>query len=281
MYKVHTRDRTDALSFTRGVSVRAVTRVTSWQERLSSGASGNHSYRMPKMVESDINPKGTPTVRPAHPFDPKSDAEILRKAMKGFGTDEKAIIQVLTNRTNAQRQEIAHQFKTMYGKDLISNLKSELSGNFEDLILALMTPIPEYQAKELHHALSGIGTNENTLVELMCAATNHEIHAMRGAYERCNIIGNFGINQYNRISKDPTELNERTALLSFDSKINSSSLDQEKLFTKLQVSRTFLSKVITQMDRLLFDLLTLKSEQFFLGPKGFYQVELFYQTLSH
>ncbi|XP_046680601.1 annexin B9-like isoform X1 [Homalodisca vitripennis] len=128
--------------------------------------------------------KGTPTVRPAHPFDPKSDAEILRKAMKGFGTDEKAIIQVLTNRTNAQRQEIAHQFKTMYGKDLISNLKSELSGNFEDLILALMTPIPEYQAKELHHALSGIGTNENTLVELMCAATNHEIHAMRGAYER-------------------------------------------------------------------------------------------------
>ncbi|KAG8274798.1 hypothetical protein J6590_099698 [Homalodisca vitripennis] len=158
---------------------------------------------MPKMVESDINPKGTPTVRPAHPFDPKSDAEILRKAMKGFGTDEKAIIQVLTNRTNAQRQEIAHQFKTMYGKsgqahlqgsssvsdsDLISNLKSELSGNFEDLILALMTPIPEYQAKELHHALSGIGTNENTLVELMCAATNHEIHAMRGAYERCKYL---------------------------------------------------------------------------------------------
>lgn len=57
-----------------------------------------------------------PTVHPANPFDPRQDAEILRRAMKGFGTDEKAIIQVLTNRVNCQRREIALHFKTMYGK---------------------------------------------------------------------------------------------------------------------------------------------------------------------
>lgn len=53
---------------------------------------------------------------PVASFNPRQDAEVLRKAMKGFGTDEKAIINVLANRTNSQRLEIAVQFKTLYGK---------------------------------------------------------------------------------------------------------------------------------------------------------------------
>lgn len=57
-----------------------------------------------------------PTVVPVNPFDPRDDAAVLRKAMKGFGTDEKSIIQVLTRRSNEQRLRIAFEFKTLYGK---------------------------------------------------------------------------------------------------------------------------------------------------------------------
>ncbi|XP_060843407.1 annexin B9-like isoform X3 [Rhopalosiphum padi] len=134
------------------------------------------------------NNQSNPTVRPANPFDPRRDAEILRKAMKGFGTDEKSIIQVLAHRVNSQRQEIAIQFKTMFGKDLISDLKSELSGKFEDLIVGLMTPTYDFLAKEIHNAIDGIGTNEETIIEIICTASNAEINNIKMAYHK--LFGN-------------------------------------------------------------------------------------------
>lgn len=71
----------------------------------------------------------SPTVVPYNGFDARADAEALRKAMKGFGTDEKTIIQILANRSNLQRQEIASQFKTLYGKVKIENWKKNLENN--------------------------------------------------------------------------------------------------------------------------------------------------------
>ncbi|XP_022258657.1 annexin B9-like [Limulus polyphemus] len=108
--------------------------------------------------------------------------------MKISGTDEKAIINILARRVNAQRQQIALHFKTQFGKDLIHDLKSELSGKLEDVILALMTPLPVYLASELHRAISGVGTNEDTLIEILCTRNNHDIQEITEAYKK--IYGN-------------------------------------------------------------------------------------------
>ncbi|XP_043270097.1 annexin B9-like [Venturia canescens] len=137
----------------------------------------------PAPRSAQLKSKLSPTVVPYPNFDPRVDAEVLRKAMKGFGTDDKALIEVLANRTNLQRQEIATQFKTLYGKDLVKDLKSETSGNFENLLVAMMTPLPQYYAKELHDAMSRIGTDENVLIEVLCTLSNHEIRVIKQAYQ--------------------------------------------------------------------------------------------------
>lgn len=65
---------------------------------------------------------------------------------------------------------------------MIKDLKSELSGNFENLVLALMTPLPVFYAKELQEAISGAGTDEDVLIEVLCTMSNQEIHEIRQAF---------------------------------------------------------------------------------------------------
>ncbi|XP_053189380.1 annexin A11a isoform X2 [Scomber japonicus] len=116
--------------------------------------------------------------------DPLKDVEVLRKAMKGFGTDEQAIIELLGSRSNKQRAVLPRAFKTSYGKDLYKDLHSELSGDFRKLVMAMLKTPAEFDAYELHSAIKGAGTDEACLIEILSSRSNAEIKEINRIYKQ-------------------------------------------------------------------------------------------------
>ena len=114
----------------------------------------------------------------------QADAEALRKAMKGFGTDEAALIKIVANRTNRQRQEIKAAYKASFGRDLISDLKSELRGKFEDAMIALFTEPIEDEADQLREGMKGLGTNEDTIIEILASRDPRYLQAVKQKYNQ-------------------------------------------------------------------------------------------------
>ncbi|XP_043911685.1 annexin A5-like [Protopterus annectens] len=123
------------------------------------------------------------TVKEFPGFDPEKDAAALRKAMKGLGTDEDVLIDVLVGRSNEQRQKIAECYKSQYGLDLCEDIQSEVSGSYESLLTALLCPADKYDAREMHKALKGAGTSENVLIEILTTRPKPCIQLLRKVYQ--------------------------------------------------------------------------------------------------
>jgi hypothetical protein len=123
------------------------------------------------------------TVSPTPGHNAKADAEVMRKAMKGMGTDEDAIISVVANRTRTELGNVCLEYKTMYGRDIFEDLDSEIGGNFLKAVRSRLLPAARYDAESCHNAIAGAGTNEGTLIEILATRSNAEIHAIREQYK--------------------------------------------------------------------------------------------------
>ncbi|MBN3301338.1 annexin A2-A [Amia ocellicauda] len=124
-----------------------------------------------------------PTVVPAPDFDPEKDAARIETAIKTKGVDEQTIIDILTKRSYSQRRDIAFAYERRAKKDMISALKGALSGSLELVILGLMKSTPQYDASELKSSMKGLGTDEETLIELMCSRSSDELSEIKAVYK--------------------------------------------------------------------------------------------------
>ncbi|XP_051898383.1 annexin A2-like [Pristis pectinata] len=123
------------------------------------------------------------TVKPFPNFVADSDAAVLLRAIETKGIDEHTIIDVLTSRSNAQRQDIAFAFERLGKKKLEDVLNSVLKEPLKAVILGLLKTPAKYDATEMKKAVKGMGTNEATLIEILCSRSNREIKEMNKVYE--------------------------------------------------------------------------------------------------
>ncbi|KAJ3595949.1 hypothetical protein NHX12_002358 [Muraenolepis orangiensis] len=124
-----------------------------------------------------------PTLVPARDFDPVIDAARIDTAIKTKGVDENTIIDVLTKRTHSQRKEIAFDYERRAKKDMVEALKDALSGSLETVILGLMKSTAQYDAGIIKGSIKGLGTDEETLIEIVCSRSKTELMEIKIAYK--------------------------------------------------------------------------------------------------
>ena len=67
------------------------------------------------------------------------DCYQIRKAVKGLGTDEEALIEILTTRTSEKIEQMKLRYKEMFpGRDMVEDIKSDTSGSFWTVLKALL-----------------------------------------------------------------------------------------------------------------------------------------------
>ncbi|XP_053726782.1 annexin A3a [Synchiropus splendidus] len=118
------------------------------------------------------------SIKPPSNFNPEEDAADLRKALKGLGTDEKTLVQILTQRSNAQRQVICQAYRCQYDQSLLDDVKGDTGGDLGDMLVALLCPPAVYDCHEVIKAMEGAGTEEGVLMEIFSSRTNAQIRAL-------------------------------------------------------------------------------------------------------
>ncbi|XP_010932515.2 annexin D5 [Elaeis guineensis] len=67
-------------------------------------------------------------------------AKVLRKAMKGLGTNDTTLIRVVVSRTEIDMQYIKAEYRKKYNKPLKDAIHSETSGHYRTFLLSLVGP---------------------------------------------------------------------------------------------------------------------------------------------
>ncbi|OMO60828.1 Annexin [Corchorus capsularis] len=133
---------------------------------------------------------------------PKFYAKALRKAMKGLGTADTALIRIVVTRAEIDLHYIKAEYRKKFGKTLNDAVHSETSGHYRTFLLALLVDaclynyvavrrpgsydeaLVENDAKALHKAAKKFGLEEKTFIQIFSERGRAHLAAVINAYQQ-------------------------------------------------------------------------------------------------
>lgn len=123
------------------------------------------------------------------------DCHNIHTAIKGLGTKESLLNDVLLGRSNADMRSIKATYQRLFNKTLESDVSGDLSMKTEQLFKMVMaanraeesSPIYPQQVDadvaELHRATAGIGTDQITVCSILSSRSDGQIRAINQAFQ--------------------------------------------------------------------------------------------------
>jgi Annexin len=124
-------------------------------DRLNSELSGSFEKVIIELLKAERNESA-----PADNVLAATHAQQLHEAGVGqWGTNESVFINILTKSSRAHIEAIKAEYEKQYNRSLYDAIEDETSGDFEDVLVALLYSPAEYFSRQLMKATNGIGVS--------------------------------------------------------------------------------------------------------------------------
>jgi len=124
----------------------------------------------------------------AEPVEAAKEAQELYEAGAAhWGTDESTFTKILCNRSYEHLRILFAAYEKLHGKTMEQVIKSETSGNLEEVYLTIVAvardPVAFWAAK-LYHSMKGLGTDEHTLVRVIAGRAPIDMVEIRDHFQK-------------------------------------------------------------------------------------------------
>ena len=129
------------------------------------------------------------------------DCYHIRKAVKGLGTDEKALIEILTTRESDHIKKMKERYKEIYpGRDMVADIKDDTSGHFWEVLKALLetkreiNTVPDIKecescAKMLYGAIQTKNKHVEIFIQILTTKSKEEVREIGKIYNKISKNG--------------------------------------------------------------------------------------------